>query len=234
MTRQPHDRGRSAAAVVVLVLMALWLLTIQRDRDTLADQLDQALANQDRLAQGFAVLQGQVETLGGEPAVELEEGDMGPTPVEVPGPQGPQGPGPSDDQIAVAVERYCAANGCMGPAGPAPSALQVAEAVASYCDARGECRGDAGTAGTPGETGATGPQGPGPTDGQIATAVESYCSAHDGCRGPAGTDGQQGETGPPGPTCPDGADPVTWTVDDPHAAIIGIDAGTYVICRAGV
>lgn len=219
------DWSRRAAVVVAFLIAGLWLWGNQRDRSELANKLEESTERIDELGSAVATMQGQVDVLGGEPAIELDRDEVGPLPVEVTGPRGERGPPPSDEQVAAAVEQYCATNGCTGPA---PSPLEVAAAVASYCDARGECVGPAG------EQGQSGEQGPGPSDAQIASAVGSYCAAHGNCAGPAGADGQpgaDGERGEPGPTCPDGTDPVTWTVDPPQSALTGLDPGTYLICR---
>lgn len=215
----PRDAARFAVVGALLLGMGSVLYGSQRDRDRLADDLTVAQERIDELATGFAVVSGQVESLGGEPAVELEHTDDGPRPVEVPGPPGPPGPAPSAAAVRSAVERYCAANGCTGPQGPAPSASQVAAAVAAYCDGRGECRGQAGAsgaAGADGDPGAAGPQGeegPPPSDTQVASAVASYCAAHDGCAGPAGPTGPQGPAGEQGGEGPPGPAPESWTFD---------------------
>lgn len=247
MARLTGDRIRAALAVALLAVGAVWLWGMQGDRERLADDLAASGRRVDDLGAAVTKLSGQVDTLGGQPSVELRHDEQGPKPVDVPGPQGPEGktgPPPSNTQVRAAVAAYCGTHGCTGPTGPAPTATQVAAAVAAYCDSRGRCQGPAGAAGTPGATGPagdagtageTGPQGPAPSGDQIAAAVDTYCTTHDGCRGPAGADGQPGPagaTGDPGPTCPDGANPITWTVDDPHAAIIGLDPGTYLVCRA--
>lgn len=172
------------------------------------------------------------EVVIGEDARD-EEGEQGEQ-----GEQGETGPPPSDAQVAEAVDRFCATNGCTGPEGPSPSPLEVAQAVATYCDARGECQGRVGSTGATGATGDTGPVGPAPSDEQIAAGVEDYCAARDGCRGAPGGTGDTGATGatgtqgPPGPACPEGAAPITWTVDEARSAVIGLDPGSYVVCRA--
>lgn len=237
------DRGRTVVVVLILAGMGLWLGTQQASRDGRISELER---DRNEFAAGMATLAGQVEALGGEPAVEVEQTPEGPEPREVQGPQGEQGetgPAPSEEQVARAVARYCETNGCTGPAGPAPSPTQVAAAVAAYCDDRGQCAGPggpAGAAGPQGEQGAPGEPGApgsGPSDAQIAEAVTAYCSEH-GCSGPAGEPGAAGPQGPqgppgdPGPACPEGSDPVTWTVDQPRSAVIGLEPGAYVLCVA--
>ena len=93
----------------------------------------------------------------------------------VPGPEGPigpQGPGPTVEQILAAVTAYCSGDVCKGPKGdtgepgatgergPGPTDQQISDAVAAYC-LQSNC---------------------GPTSEQIAQAVEAYCAANNGCR----------------------------------------------------
>ena len=138
------------------------------------------------------------------------------TPVVIPGPQGPPGPGPSQQQIEQAVASYCALVTCV----TGPTAPQVAQAVATYCNIHGQCQGPSGP---PGVSGSTGPDGPigstGPvgspgqnaTADQIADAVTTYCAAHNNCAGNDGSDGQPGASGASGQP---GQPPVSWTYVD--------------------
>lgn len=109
-----------------------------------------------------------------------------------PGPQGSQGPGPSDAQIAAAVRAYLLANPI---AGQAPTTEQVAAVVAVYL------------AQHPATAGPTGPSGPGPSDAQIAAAVAAWQQGHPAVApsGPSGAAGPSGPSGAPGPTGPSGA-----------------------------
>lgn len=252
-------RDRTTAIIVVLLILfgGVILWSSHRDRTRLASDLNAAQTQQEDMKTGMDALTGQIEALGRDPVVEVEETDNGPEVVEGSpraeseaergrrGVPGEPGDPPTDEQIEAAVEVYCETNGCRGPEGPEPNALQVAAAVAAYCDDRGECQGptgETGIAGTDGATGAdgesiTGPRGPAPTDAQIAAAVESYCAARDGCRGPAGADGEDGEDstvpgppGAPGPTCPNGADPIEWTVNQARSGIVGLEPGSYLVC----
>lgn len=229
MTDRPGDRVRVVVAVAILALLGLGVWGERQEQVRLAGDLTDARADLDEMADGVVALRAQVDALGGDPVVDLEDSDRGPVAVEVPGPQGPPGRAPTEAEVRQAVARYCELNNCVGPQGPAPTSLQVAAAVSSYCDARGQC---AGATGEPGAAGAEGAPGPGPSDTQIAAAVESYCSTHGGCSGPAGADGLPGADGAPGPACPEGAEPVTWTVDPPESVVTGLEPGTYVICRA--
>lgn len=232
MSRRP-EAGRWSVAVVVALAFAwagMQLHSAQTRADDQAALVADTRAKLDTAIEAVASLRGQVDALGGDPVVDLEPSEDGPRPVEVPGPQGEPGPGPSDAQVSLAVARYCTVNNCVGPSGPAPSAVQVAAAVAAYCDDRGQCQGAPGPTGAAGES-ITGPQGPGPTGEQIAAAVASYCAEHDGCAGPAGPQGEPGVEGGDGPACPEGADPIPWTVDQPRSAVVGLDPGTYLVCR---
>lgn len=210
----------------------------QRDRiDVLEDTAATRAEAVDALSGSLDDARDQIEDLGEEPEVPppeevIERGPAGPP--GSPGKRGRPGPAPTDRQVAEAVESYCQVNGCTGPRGPEPSSLEVAAAVAAYCDPRGECRGDTGPAGES----IVGPQGPGPTGEQIAEAVADYCAERDGCVGPAGKDGEDstvpgppGPQGEPGPTCPNGADPIEWTVEQRHSVVVGLDPGTYLVCR---
>lgn len=135
------------------------------------------------------------------------------TPVVIPGPQGPQGPGPSQSQIEQAVASYCALVTC----GTGPTAPQVAQAVATYCNSHGQCVGLSGSTGPVGPTGSTGPVGnPGAagqnaTADQIADAVTTYCGAHNNCAGKDGSDGPAGASGASGQS---GQPPISWVYTD--------------------
>lgn len=246
------DWLRPLIVVVILLAVGAQWWEAERDRDYFAGQVAAGQATQAEFAEALADANGRIEALGGQPSVEVEQTPDGPEPVDAgeasqqgeQGEPGETGPPPSAAQVAEAVDRYCATNGCTGPQGPSPSPLEVAQAVASYCDARGDCAGPTGVAGGEGPAGEAGPAGPAPSDAQIAAAVEDYCAAHDGCAGlqgepgetgatgATGSQGPQGPTGPAGPACPEGAQPVTWTVDAARSTVIGLDPGTYVVCRA--
>jgi hypothetical protein len=132
----------------------------------------------------------------------------------IPGERGPAGPGPTPEQLRVAVADYLAAN---PPApGPAPSADDVAAAVSSYLTAHPPTPGRAPTAeeiaaavttwfasnpvrdgedgqdGRNGEDGGQGVQGPGPSQAEIRAAVEAELAENPP---PAGKDGEPGEDG---------------------------------------
>lgn len=138
------------------------------------------------------------------------------TPVVIPGPQGPQGPGPSQQQIEQAVASYCALITCV----TGPTAPQVAQAVATYCNVHGQCAGPPGSPGTSGSAGPTGstglPGNPGQnaTADQIADAVTTYCAAHNNCIGKDGEAGPTGSAGPPGSSGQPGQPPVSWKYTD--------------------
>lgn len=249
MTEQPRIPRRyiaAAAAVAAVVVGSVtvggWELhqasTAQDDRiEDLEETAAERSAESEALAAGLDDTRTQLEDLGVEPAVPPPEEIVDDVEPE----RGPPGPGPSDSQVDAAVSRFCAANGCMGPRGPAPTEAQVAVAVADYC-ADGRCTGRPGADGTDGNDGQDGPPGPGPTPEQIAAEVEDYCAARGGCRGPVGPAGDDGEdstvpgpagpVGPPGPTCPDDTEPIEWTVNPAQSAATGLEAGTYLVCRA--
>lgn len=163
----------------------------QADRVALRSELAQSRTEAQALAE-------QVESLGAEPVVTPDPAGPMPGPAGERGPRGPQGVGPSPEQVAAAVAAYCAGGRCAAP----PSDPQVTAAVVAYC-AEGRCTGrdgaagaagTAGDPGTPGEAGPPGPAGepgPAPTAEAVRAAVDAYC-ADVGCTGPPG------ETGPPG------------------------------------
>jgi hypothetical protein len=148
----------------------------------------------EKLTQQVGVLAQQVRGLGATPSV---------SPSASEGPAGKQGPGPSNAQIAAAVEDYCALReGCAG----VPSRAQVALAVQAFC-AAGACKGPSGrpgaagasgARGAAGASGASGAPGSGPTSDQVASAVAAYCAAHGDCTGPAGPKGDTGASGAAG------------------------------------
>lgn len=106
-------------------------------------------------------------------------------PIE--GPEGKQGPPPTDEQVQRAVNAYCADGRCNGKS---PSPSQVAMAVASYCNARGQCTPPKPKDGTDGEDGQNA------TAAQVASAVASFCTQESQpCKGDDGADGRQGERG---------------------------------------
>jgi hypothetical protein len=132
----------------------------------------------------------------------------------IPGERGPAGPGPTPEQLRVAVADYLAAN---PPApGPAPSADDVAAAVSAYLTAHPPTPGRAPTAeeiaaavttwfasnpvrdgqdGTDGRNGVDGGQGergPGPTQDEIRAAVEAELAENPPPAGPPGADGEDG------------------------------------------
>lgn len=210
--------GWLSGAVLMAVLLgwgSYYVGHLRAQNEALATALDQQ--------RGQAIDAGQTPVV--PPADEIRED---PEVVEVPGPQGEPGPGPTDEQIAAAVARWCAQFGCSR--GPTPA--QVAAAVAQFCDANGECRGPAGDDGEPGRPGQPGADAPPITDEEIDAAVARWCGARDECRGPAGADGAPGEdgqdsqvpgpTGPPGPTCPEG-----WHQAERQ---VGIPPETWMVC----
>lgn len=182
--------------LVVLLIIAVAVVWL-RSTDAARQAHDANTAAQQNAA-ALAQANNRLASLGGQPVSTPAPGPAGPA-----GPQGEQGPGPTAEQINLAVATYCSAHdGCTGT----PSRAEVAAAVTAYC-ATGACTGPtgpAGASGAAGKDGQTGPQGPGPTDAQVQTAVAAYCAAHNGCTGPAGHNGADGSTGPTGPAGPAG------------------------------
>lgn len=134
----------------------------------------------------------------------------------IPGERGPAGPGPTPEQLRVAVADYLIAH---PPApGPAPSAADIAAAVASYLTANPPTPGRAPTAeeiaaavatwfasnpvrdgqdGQDGRDGGQGERGPGPTQSEIRAAVEAELAEHPPAAGTPGKDGADGKDGSP-------------------------------------
>jgi hypothetical protein len=181
--------------VAVIALLAAVAFVYLRSAHT-ASEVDQAQRAAQQNAAALAQANDRIAHLGGVPVSTPAPGPSGP-----PGPKGEQGPGPSAEQIDLAVTSYCSGHdGCTGT----PTRAEVASAVTAYC-ATGVCvgpsgsTGPSGAAGKNGNDGQTGAQGPGPTDDQVQAAVVAYCAAHSGCTGPAGRNGTDGSTGPQGP-----------------------------------
>lgn len=217
ITKQAADAARERHTLIYLAvggaaLMAVVLFVLFLDQrsqtSALAGQVGALASAANQNAAGERTLASQVQQLGGTPAVRV--------PTAAVGPSGPQGPGPSQQQINDAVNAYFGAHPL--PPGQLPTATQVATAVAayleanppvtpaqvvaavvSYCSTANGCRGPSGADGQPGQNA---------TDAQVAAAVSAYCSqASNPCQGPAGPTGATGPSGAqgvPGPACPDG------------------------------
>lgn len=111
--------------------------------------------------------------------------------------------------------------GPMGPVGPpGPRGLQGLPGMP----------GEPGEQGPAGES-VTGPQGPAGEPGTDGADGSSIVGP-EGPQGPPGPAGPAGAEGSPGPTCPDDTAPIEWTATDPQATLIGLEAGTYLICPA--
>lgn len=183
MTRP--DPGRLVLGIVVVACIAwmgLVLYGAQRSRSQLAGDLADARSDLDAMADGVQQLRGQVDALGGDPVVDLEEGDRGPVPVEVPGPQGPPGavgePGPPGPQ---------GETGPVGPVGPPGSAgtdgVNGVDGVDGQDGADGAAgpQGEPGPAGPQGDTGPEGEPGPAPTSWTFTwVGTEWRCEDPDG------------------------------------------------------
>lgn len=142
-------------------------------------RLAQASGQLSQLQQQRAVLDGSIN------ALRTQVQRLGATPVVgPPGPAGATGPGPTQDQVDIAVASYL----LIHPVSAAVSDQQVSSAVAAYLQQHPL------SAGTPS------PQ-------QISSAVAAYLSASpppSGPTGPTGVQGSPGGQGPSGPTGPAG------------------------------
>jgi hypothetical protein len=164
------------------------------------------------LATGLSGAQSQLKQHGiqpSQPAPSQIIGQAGPPGAT--GATGPAGPGPSDAQVAAAVQVYLLQHPI---AGQPPTTEQIAAVVAVYMAQH------PAPAGSPGPTGAA---GPGPSDAQIAAAVAVWESGHpttgpSGPSGPSGppgpsgvgATGPKGDQGSPGPSGPAGPAPSGW------------------------
>lgn len=208
-----RHRGRALIAVLFVAFAAFTISKLY----AASSQLDRQARVVSSLASGLSGAQSQLKQHGiapSQPAPSQIIAAAGP-----PGPQGSQGPGPSDTQIAAAVTTYLQQHPI---AGQPPTTDQIAAVVAVYMIQH------PAASGSPGPAGAAGAAGPGPSDQQIHDAVAAWESQHStvgpsgpsgpaGAPGPAGTAGPAGEpgpSGPAGPTGPAGNDPSGWTYKD--------------------
>jgi hypothetical protein len=190
LTRAVRDRLWHILLVALLVILGLVVYTIIQLGSMRSTQAQQARVVT-ALSSNLAGAQDQLKAHGYQPSqpppqqVIAQAGAPG-----SPGPQGSQGPGPSDEQVAAAVAAYLAQHPI---AGQPPTQEQVSAVVAVYMTQH------PAPAGSPGPTGAA---GPGPSDTQIADAVAVWESGHPVATvtGPSGAAGPQGSQGPPGPS----------------------------------
>lgn len=189
-----------ALGAVVLAALTVFLLLKVSTAASELDSLRAQQVSQDKvvgdLSTGLSMAESQLRQHGIEPVPPPPQ-----TIIEQ-GATGPQGPGPSDAQVATAVAAYLLAH--PAPAGPPPSVGVVSAAVAQYLQAN------------PPAAGKDGVPGAGPSDAQVAAAVAAYMSQHPapagpagpqgvaGPAGPAGPAGEEGPAGAPGPACPSG------------------------------
>lgn len=184
------------AGVVAVLFMLFQLGSASTQLESLRRQSDAQNAQIAALSGGLATTEQQLKAHGIAPSAA-------PPSQIIRGAAGPQGPGPSDVQVQVAVATYLAAH----PPAVNASAAQVEDAVSAYLLLHPP---------TP---------GPGPTQAQIAAAVSSYLASNPPPSGPAGPTGSAGATGPQGPVGPQGAQgpvgatgppPAGWTWTDPN------------------
>lgn len=156
---------------------------------SLAEQIKQACASGDLAG---AVCQQAVEVAAD------------PVPVEPPpqGAEGPRGPGPTPEQIRLAVEAYLVSN--PPPAGRAPSTAEIAQAVSSYLISNPPAPARPPTAGeiadavqvfyanNPPPSGRDGEPGRPPTAEEIRAAVDAALAENPPPAGATGDAGPQG------------------------------------------
>lgn len=191
-------------AGLALGLLVYVILMLHSASNRITD-LDAGRATQDAQINGLAgavsSARAQIQGLGATPVVPAPSKIL--ETISVSGAQGPQGPGPSDAQVAAAVSAYLQAHPV-----PGVSSQQVATAVDAYFAA---------------SPAPSGPQGPGPSQQQIADAVASYMAANPAPSGPAGpvgspgvgATGPQGPAGSPGQNGGAGSPPAGWNWTDP-------------------
>jgi hypothetical protein len=229
------------ALLVIMVGLNGWLLhdasqraqAARQNALSLAEQVQRACLDEDVIVSDKNVCD-RAEEVVEEPATPVTP-QPGPS-----GAAGERGPGPSENDIAVAVAAYCDSRGdCRGPAG-APGASVKGDKGDPGESVQGEkgdpgasVKGDKGDTGDTGDTGATGDTGqqgePGrpPTAEEILAQVQAFCAANYECRGPVGDTGMNGQNGTPGPACPDGY-VATETV-----VITATGPTTAVLCQSG-
>ncbi len=213
MTRPARAKVRAwlpqLSAVVFILLVAAVLAKLWSQ----SGQLDRQQTAIDRLSGGLETTRAQLEQHGIKP--------VAPPPQElVTGAAGPPGPGPSDAQVAAAVDVYLAGH----PPTASASTEQLTTVVAAYLTLH--------------------PPAPGApaSDAQVATAVSAYMAAHPAPSGPPGPSGAPGvgETGPAGPPGQDGAagsPPAGWSWTDPSGVTYdcapdGQQPGPHYTCTA--
>lgn len=183
----------AVAALAVVLVMLSKIGTASKQLNDLRSQQTQQSNAVSLLSSNLADAQSQLKQHGITPTQ--------PPPAQIiaqagpPGPQGAQGPGPSDTQVQAAVQAYLVAHPI---AGKPPTTDQVAAVVAVYMAQHPPAVGPTGPAG------ATGAQGPPPSDTQIAAAVAVWEQSHPAPSGPPGPSGPAGpsgigQTGPQGP-----------------------------------
>lgn len=200
--RDPRWRRFVTAVLAVLALAVavgiVALVILYGNTSSLRGQVTVLSGQQAEAARVAQQLAGQLHANGLTPVVQP------PTPLQ--GPVGPQGPGPSQQQIDDSVSRYFDVH----PPGATPA--MVAVQVAEYLTAHPPVTQDqittaasdfiaahqslfTGPSGPTGVAGPTGQPGADATDAQVAAAVTAYCAAHSSCTGSTGPAGAQGPQG---------------------------------------
>lgn len=189
--------GLVLAGMLALGAMTIyqWLSNADHDRSQdqrltlLVRQVLDLSAKNDRSAASIEDLRSTIKAAN----VELER--RGAEPLKVPPPPTSVATGPSDAQVFLGIDRWCAGHRmCRGPAGPV---------------------GNPGIAGKPGDEGKTGEPGPPGASGQpgpTGPRGEKGEPGSPGDRGPEGPPGPTGPAGEPGPSCPGGTEPQPMTV----------------------
>lgn len=205
---------------VVVALLISWVLYAQASQRAQIDGLSRALAAQCR----------QTKKLGAScvarPPASVRANPAKPTQA-VPGPSGPQGPGPTDAQVYAAVAAYFRAHPVTNNTPPSPAVVQ--RYVDRYLAAHPAPSGPPGSPGATGSAGTNGTNGADGTDGRgISTMacsgtdlIVTYTDSSTQDLG-AGSCGQ----GPAGPKGEPGQPVQSFTYTVPGVA--GVGSTTYL------
>lgn len=180
--------------------------TAQQQRDATADQAIKASLPVVALCREPGPVGDALRAAPDDPCAQARQ--VVSDPVPVPGPEGKQGPGPTDEQIDAAVARWLIAHPI--PPGRGPSVAEITAALAAYLTDNPPQPGRPPSAAEialevarwfadhpvrDGEKGEPGQPGRPPTAEEIQAAVAAELAANPPPAGPEG---------PAGPTCPAG------------------------------
>jgi type II secretory pathway pseudopilin PulG len=237
--RRMDHRDRRIAGATLVVLAAIWLMTLfvlpswnDLNQGERLDDLEHAInalavgideAQEENPEASIPTAEQILRAAGEDPTLLTRQGE--------PGPRGERGP--KGDQGIPGIPGERGATGDAGEQGiPGPPGERGPTGDAGAVGATGE-RGPAGPAGDDGEPGPIGPPGP---QGLPGPQGEQGVPGPVGPEGPAGSVGPQGEQGPIGPVgppgppgpqgepgtfiCPDGFTPQTLQLNTPGGQVV--------------